>query len=281
MKHVLLAIAAHCQPEVLKYTLGTWLETYDRSYKVSICVSLSTDFESVCKRADEILRLDPPVDIIRVPKYKHKQHEMQMFRFSALHANCLRAIFSHCQDIPFTHVAVLDHDLEFKQDFIKWAMDQNADWVGNLFRDRKDLLRLAPHSIAGANKPESWWAPKCSVWNCLLSRRLYDRIMEDSSVLMPALAFKNLVYDTMAKMFELMTCDWGMDVRIHKEADIEAVVKHLWSLSFDFGPNVEGHYEGLRKLVEDYNKRFPNGIRHLLDSLEVYNGNKGVFNVTV
>jgi len=163
MKHVLLAIAAHCQPEVLKYTLGTWLETYDGSYKATVCVSLASDFELVCERADEILQMGTHLDIIRVPTYQPTGPIAELLKYSFIHANCVKNILQHCQNIPFTHVAILDNDLEFKTDFIKWSLDQNADLVMNLFDDRHWLL------LSGNRWPLSW-APKCSVWNTLLSR---------------------------------------------------------------------------------------------------------------
>lgn len=259
MKHVLIAIAAHCQPEVLKYTLGTWLEAYDGTYKVTVCVSLGKDFEKVCGRADEILAMEK-IDFIRVPKYVSPHPPTHtVFEYSSIHANCLRSIFEHCRGVPFTHVAVLDHDLEFKTDFIKWAIEQDADWVGNLFRDRAELLRT--------EKPPLDWAPKCSVWHCVLSRRLCERIMRDSSVLMPEVVYRNLAYDTMAKAFEMMTCEWEMDVRVYPEAEIESRVKHLWALSFDYGPSNKGHHETLENTKRKYNWRFPEGIGHLLERL--------------
>lgn len=259
MKHVLIAIAAHCQPEILKYTLGTWLETYDGTYKVTVCVSLATDFEQTCKRTHEILEMAPYIEFIRVPKYIGTDNERSLFEFSAIHANCLRSIFAHCQDIPFTHVAVLDHDLEFKTDFIKWAIEQDADWVGNLFNDRTTFLKT--------EQPPCDWALKCSVWHCVLSRNLYDHITEDRNVLMPEVFSGALAYDTMSKAFELMTCDWNMDVRVYPEAEIEKRVKHLWSLSFDYGQKNEGHHKTLEETKRKYESRFPGGISHLLERL--------------
>jgi hypothetical protein len=253
MNHVLVLTAVHCQPEVIEYTLGTWLETYDGSYRASVCISLSDDFESVCKRTDRILSLSPPVDIIRVPTLK----DCGIFKYSAIHANCIRAMLEHCQDIPYTHVAILDHDLEFKKDFIKWGLTQDADWVCSLFDDRSHILDL----------DGKHWAPKCSIWHSLLSRELAQRITQFHSLIMPSVECGQVVYDTMAKAFEFATNNWGMDVRIHSEEDIEKVVKHLWSLSFEFGPQNDGYYDRLSLLKQKHESRFPNGIGHLLGKL--------------
>ena len=258
MKHVLILIAAHCQPEVLKYTLGTWLETYDGSYDASVCVSLSDTFEDICERTHEFLEMAPPLDIIRVSPSPKPNDRMLDWYWSSVHANCLQHLMLHCRDIPFTHMAILDHDLEFKSDFIRWSIDQDADMVCSLFRDRQSLLTLGNYV----------WAPKVSVWNTVISRKLFDKILETPDIVMPSIEGLRLVYDTFAKVFEFATEIWKMDVRVFPESKIDSLVKHLWSLSFSFGQAQEGYEERFRKLGQDYSMYFPNGIRYLLSKLE-------------
>ena len=75
-----------------------------------------------------------------------------------------------------------------------------------------------------------------------------------------------------------MAPDWNMDVKTVPCADFEPIVRHLWSLSFNYGyfeaqltrneKDARQHHEGrVRAAVDDYNRRFPNGIDHLLEKL--------------
>lgn len=251
--NVLVLIAAHCEPEVLKYTLGTWLEHYDGSYKATVAVSLQADYDRHSSRRAEIEEMSPSLDIVHIDPVNFATDRMY---FSNAHAHCLRRLMDHCRHISCTHVAFLDHDLEFKDDFIGWSLRQDADWVVTLFGDRTKMLILN----------NTYWPPKPSIWHMVVSRKLFDKIMEDTAVVAPEM-FGNLVYDTAAKMFEYATLSWGMNVKVFPNKDFEEHVRHLWSLSFQYGPVVRGYPEKLTDLKRRYAERFPNGIGHLLSKI--------------
>jgi len=257
MKHVLILIAAHCEPEVLKYTLGTWLEHYDGSYKATVAVSIQSNYDRFSDRRALIEEMAPPLRIVFLNAPDFPEHRM---RFSLIHATCLRHLLHRCGDVPCTHVAFLDHDLEFKSDFIGWAMEQDVDWVVSLFEDRKKMLFL--------EKDRTHWMPKPSIWHTVVSRRLLDKLMEDTNVILPDVVSGNLIYDTAAKMLEYATSEWKMNVRVFPSTVFEEQVRHLWSLSFQYGPTTEGYHEKLRELQCRYRERFPDGISHLLARIQ-------------
>jgi hypothetical protein len=206
----------------------------------------------------------PPIEIIRVKPMDFHKHAVP---FSRAHARCLRQLFNHCQGRDFTHVAILDHDLEFHQDFIKWAISQESDWVMSLFDDRSELL-----DIKKACCGKTYWAPKPSIWHTVFSRKLFDKMMEDPRVVLPDCMFGSLVYDTAAKMYELAKVEWDVDIRVFPQGDIANRVSHLWGMSFNYGPTVAGHDDKLVELKQKYGHRFPQGIGRLLAKLSARAG---------
>jgi hypothetical protein len=270
-RSVRVLIPVHTVPEVVKLTLGTWLTYYDGSYPAEVVLCLHENYRDYCKREEEILSL-PNVRVIRVPEIRHQDHGVMCF--SVQHSMALRALLDDARGRAFTHVAVLDQDLVFQDDFIAWSMAQDSDWVLCLFEDRrewKDLIHIK--SIT--------FAPKPSVWHTVFSRRVYDIIKENTAVVSPE-QIASVMYDTFAKVFEYATCEWGVDVSVFKCAEIAGHVEHLWAASFNYGllnarrdarderDAVSKHRQRMAGFKERYESLFPDGIDHLLEKLSAY-----------
>ena len=269
---VKLLVACHTIPEVINLTLGTWLESYDGSYDADITISIHENYRDYCEREDEILSL-PNVKVLRVPEINYYQHGLM--RYSIQHATVLTHLLESCRGAEFTHVAMLDHDLVFQDDFISWAIRgfPDSDWTLSLFDDKPD-----PREVVATTGGKLVFAPKPSVWNMVFSRHVYDCIMGDTKVIVPE-CVGNFQYDTFAKAYEHALCDWGVSVNVLPEADIQQHVNHLWSSSFNYGffharyttrTDEDARDKYRRKmdsLIAMYQSRFPNGIGHLLEKL--------------
>jgi hypothetical protein len=61
-----------------------------------------------------------------------------------------------------------------------------------------------------------------------------------------------------------------MPVEILSTSQMNQMVKHLWSMSFNMG-NTSGnndYNQRLQQLEQEYDQRFPNGIQHLFKKIQ-------------
>jgi len=276
MKKVALLIPAHCMPEVLKLTVGSCLETHDGSYEVSLCVALHENYTDYSTRLDEITSM-PNVNFVFVKEIDWNAHGL--LRYSTMHATSLLKLLDWAVNTDCTHIAVLDHDLVFEKDFVSWALSEHgeADWLCGLFEDVSEPRKamLSPNECL-PEPTECLFAPKPTVWHMVLSRRMLEVLAADKDAVMPEQMGKT-IYDTLAKAYE-MAPEWDMKVKVIPCADFEPMVRHLWSLSFNFGyfearlrrgeEHARRHHEAkVKEAIEYYDRRFPSGIDSLLEKL--------------
>jgi len=274
MNKVALLIAAHCVPEVLKLTVGTFLDVHDGSYEASLYVSLHANYHHYHPGLDEITSM-PNVDFTFVDEIDW--NSAGLLRFSTMHAKSLLSLLQRVAMTDCTHVAIFDHDLIFYRDFVSWALRGrlDADWVCGLFDDLSHPRRIARGLPPNPLKTRTFF-PKPTVWHMLISRKMLDALVKTPKTVMPE-ERDDLVYDTFAKAYqEAIVSD--MDIRVIPCSEFAPVVKHLWSLSFNYG-FVEAratrsekearrhHGARVQKAVAEYRRRFPDGIEHLLRRL--------------
>ena len=264
-------IAAHCPPKVLKLTLGSWLNTYDGSYEAVVYVGLHKNFSDYHPGLDELKALEPHVRLNWVDEMDWREPMAtggimaHIMRFSEMHARSLRAMMvrARSEHPDVTHVAFLDHDLIFKMDFVKWAMDSGMDMVGTLFENR-DEDREVEMDVGG----KSIFAPKVSAWHMVASRLMFDCMLEWPYLVMPGV-HAGRVYDTLSRSYAYAK-QWGLKTRILPEAEVAEMVVHMWSMSFNYGSKQVKQEEYERKVAlyeAEYDHRFPDGIGHLLAKL--------------
>ena len=259
---VAILICAHCRPEILKLTLGTWLEHYDESYDVEVFVSLHSNYSDYSKGLSEIEEMQN-VRIVFVDEIEWNSNHV--LRYSAMHAKALAVLMREALKSDCDYLAVLDHDLMFNKDFVKWCIEDYGDY--DLVCGRRD------GTIARTDMGNLRFAPKLTVWNMLMSRRMAVKALEERSVA-PTIR-GGIAYDTLALAYSKMD-EWGLKVGILSEESVEDYVKHLWSLSFNFGivsmlvngKSMGQYREKVNKYVSIYNNRFPAGIGGLLGKLE-------------
>lgn len=271
MKAAIL-IPAHCSPKVLKLTLGSWLAHYDGSYDVRAYIGLHSNYSHSHVGLSEIMDMaSDKVKICFVDEIDWgaagRIGDMwgHVSRYSRMHCVNMSNLIREANVFDPDYVAIFDHDLVFHKDFVKWAIESypDADLVGSLMNDRTETRHF---DDAGR------WAPKFSIWHLLMSRRMFQKIVEDVQVIFP---FGNtesgtVKYDSFARAYELAKGPWKMNVKALKESEISLAVRHIWSMSLNFG-HVGTDGKGYQKKVADveaeYDVMFPNGITHLLEKL--------------
>lgn len=272
MKRVAILIPAHCPPKVLKLTLGSWLETYDQSYDVRVYIGMHKNYSDCHHGQSEIEALaGNKVKICFVDELNwmiglnQKNEWRHLMRYSEMHSISLTNLMNEASVFDPDYVAIFDHDLVFKQDFIRWGFETypDSDMTGCLLSDRETDIET--HTGFGVFR----FMPKFSIWHVLITRRLHRMIVEQKGVIFPFLT-GNLTYDTFARVYEFAKGGWNMNVTTLKEADLSPVVRHIWSMSLNFGyAQTDGKTYGnkVAAVEAEYDATFPNGIMHLMEKL--------------
>jgi len=258
-KKIMVLVPVHCAPKVAMMTLGTWLDAADGSYTAEIVLGVHQNYHHYHDGLASLQGL--PVSIVSVPEINWTTSTPMeaLIRYSKMHSVSLSAMLETVRNEPFDHLAILDHDLVFKKDFVGWAAEQDADLIGNFMDDRE-----VPVAIQTGVGP-LMFAPKFSVWHMAMTEKFYRRIMDNVNLIFPEIK-DGWFYDTFSRVVEMNITKWSLRQKIVKKAEMEEMVQHLWSMSFNFGPYMRGYQDYWDRLHERemaFDQRFPNGIGHL------------------
>ena len=156
------------------------------------------------------------------------KHNEDIYRYSRMHCKNLENLFKNVRYYDFDYVLVLDNDLYFKKDFISELLTQypNSDIIGSHFDDREENQT----HIDNYGNPVTFY-PKISVWNMMLSRKLYDSILSDISIIYPQFR-DGIFYDSFAFVEKASN---NFSKTIVKTSEINELVEHFFGSSFNYG----------------------------------------------
>jgi hypothetical protein len=262
MKKIAVLIPVHCAPKVVMMTLGTWLESCDGSYQADITMAIHNNYGHY--HPDLHILMDLPGTKIRVQEINWSAPDnASIIRYSKMHAVSLSAMLEHVQGVEFDNLAILDQDLVFKTDFVKFAAETGQDLVGCYMGDR--TTDICMNTIMG----QLWFAPKFSVWHLVMSRTFYQKIMENKELVFPKIDGK-FFYDTFSRVIIENKNMWKLPVMELPSDQVNQMVEHRWSMSFNFGHAINGahaYWDKLAKYEAEYDQRFPHGIKHLFSKV--------------
>lgn len=260
---IVILMPVHCAPKVAMMTLGTWLESMDESYTVEIIIGVHENYHHYHQELDSLKQLPVHMTTVKEINWISNDIKQHLIRYSKMHAINLQAMLEYAQTLQFDHLAILDHDLMFHTDFIGWAIQQQADLIGNFMDDRTQNVTL-PTLMGFLN-----FVPKFSIWHLVMSKPFYDKIMENLNLIYPIIQNEHF-YDTFSRIIETNTLQWNMPVEILSTSQMNQMVKHLWSMSFNMGhaSGNNDYNQRLQQLEQEYDQRFPNGIQHLFKKIQ-------------
>jgi len=265
MNKVALLIPAHCRPEILKLTLGTWLERYEGEYEARVYVSLHKNYSHYCNALDEITSM-LNVEVVFVDEIFWC--EADMLRYSRMHARCIMTLLRKALEWECDNLAILDHDLIFKDDFVGMCLKEypGSDLMCGLMNDRDKSVDILTSN--GVLK----FSVKPTVWHLIISRAFAKRLVSERDLVMPD-KNGNVIFDTFSRGYKAALSE-DMKVDILPCQKLEKWVEHLWSLSFNmhsadsYKSGDEKYNEKVDRFVREYNERFPDGIDGLLEKLK-------------
>jgi len=260
-KKVVVVIPVHCVPKVAMMTLGTWLEACDGSYEAEIILGVHGNYHHYHDGLWQLRGLPVRISEVQEMNWNCDSKEDSLLRYSKMHSISLKGMFEMAGDIGFDHLAVLDHDLVFKSDFVGWSMSQPEDLTGCYLSDRTEYIPVQ------TSLGMMMFAPKFSIWHMVMTSRFYQKMMEDVGLVFPQISGGSF-YDTFSRVIEKNNLSWKLPMKEMKSGDVDGMVKHLWSMSFNFGPYTVGNNEYCNRLIKcenDFDERYPNGIGHLFE----------------
>lgn len=259
-------ISSHSPSYYTKLTVASLLKEVGKNHDLSIHIgihsnlgdytddlSLMKDFEDICQFhvVDEIdWNGRAPEDI---------------YRYSKMHSKNLINLLKNVRYYDFDLLLILDNDLHIKNDFVT-ELWNNQDLVGSLFDD-KDTL--STHINVFGELVD--FTPKISVWNVIISRRLYDLIMIDPEIVSPKLFMpehntyseNQLYYDTLSRVYSKIN-DWNLTTKFLKTEEMSERVRHFFGSSFNYGTSYKVH-EDPDAILSEVIQIYESGYKDFID----------------
>jgi hypothetical protein len=156
------------------------------------------------------------------------KHNEDIYRYSRMHCKNLENLLKNVRYYDFDYVLILDNDLYFKKDFVTEILTRYPDFdmIGSHFDDREENQTY----IDNYGNPIIF-SPKISVWNMMISRKLYEFILQDTSVIYPQIV-DGVFYDSFAYVEKIAT---NFSKKIVPTGEMGQLVEHFFGSSFNYG----------------------------------------------
>jgi hypothetical protein len=186
-------------------------------------------------------------------------HNADLFRYSKMHAKNLENLLENVKYFDFDYLVILDNDVYVKGDFVGDLLSRfpNCDLFGAYFDDKKDeSLVISEHG------DKIIFAPKISVWNLMISRKLFDTIISDTSIIYPQ--YKDgIFYDTFALVLKKST-EWGIKVGTIPTSEMSKMVQHFFFSSFNYGSRMKPSDYDNSEPYKIWDREFSENYKNLL-----------------
>lgn len=259
----------------MELTIGSFLKQHPE-HEIDIHVGVHLNFCHYTHDYRMFEDLRGIAQIHMVPEIDWAQHGDSMYRYSTMHAKSLENLIHHAAYYQFDRLVILDHDLHIKGPFVSECLKRypDADIVGAAFEDASELREF----LTGYGQM-LYALPKISIWHVVLTRRAFDKIMEDPRVVYPRIlegddrvqygspykADKDfpIFVDTFADVFHRCRYHWGLSHGLVESAQFDQWVKHYSGSSFNYGSRLLGieRYTGrMQESLDLFQKEFPEGL---------------------
>jgi hypothetical protein len=279
---IAVIIPTHCLPPVIKLTVGSLLKAHP-THDLNIHLGVHTNYDHYSKDLSLFEDLRKVAHIHLVDEIDWVVYNAIVYRYSQMHATNIHNLLKQIKHYEFDHVLLLDNDVHVKADFITELTTRfpKADLIGSFFDGRDEII---PFNLSGTGEKQ-YMLPKIAVWHVLFSRRLYDRIMENPSIIYPREmrddvagtgrnAYLNihkatenlpLFVDTFADVLHHCRHVWkDMQVATVPYTEFDQWAHHFFTSSFNYGwwAIKDKHGTHVSEIVEIYNREFPKGLTH-------------------
>ncbi len=255
---IAVAISSHSPSFYTKFTVGTLLQ-HCGHHDLNIHIGFHSNLSDYTSDFSMFTELQDYCHFHAVDEIDWNFHNRNIYRYSLMHSVNLQNIFKNLKYYDFDYLVILDNDVHVKTDFISKLLSKqsNADMIGSYHQDKESGETVKTY----LNGTTEYFAPKISVWNMMISRKLFNKIMENSSIIQPV-KINGIVYDTFAKVLHHVKNDYNMNLEILTEKEMGELIHHFYKSSFNYG--LTKNRGSIEKPFALYTQMFPNGVYEYL-----------------
>lgn len=281
---ICVIIPSHSPSVYTKLTVATLLRTVGKNHDLNIHIGVHANLRDYTEDFSMFEELKGLVQFHVVDEIDWMYHARNTYRYSLMHAKNLENLLKNVRYYDFDYLVILDNDMYIKSDFISLLTKNQKDYdlIYSYFNRDVNTVYNERSSITGEYNLAVQFMPRLSVWNVILSRKLYNKIMEDTSIIyvdriedqQRILECKQyissidenypIVFDTLAKV-NLHTNHIWQDINTLEVEDthMKELIRHFFGSSFNYGILVNFNTQGEGIATEIYNAEFPNGLKNL------------------
>ena len=270
-----IIIPTHCDSFILKLTLGTLLKNFQK-HDLNLQLGFHKSYNVGDTDPGFLDQVRKVAQVHLVDEIDWVAHGSSIIRYSFSHAKNLECLFHQIKYYSFDYVLIMDNDVHVKADFVTELITRfpDADLIGTYFRNSSDT-----EVFTRDDRQTMLSLPRVAPWHALLSRKLYNKIMEDLSVLYPieiwdaeAIKVRQKFYgidknlpifsDTFGEVLYHCNFDWDMKLGLVSNSQFEEWAHHFFCSSMNYGDWALGEQmpANLAKIKHVYDTEFPNGL---------------------
>lgn len=278
--NICVIISSHSPSVYTKLTIATLLRVVQNNHDLNIHIGVHSNYADYTSDLSLFKDLKGIAQIHCVDEIDWMANARNNYRYSLMHSKNMENLLKNIRYYDFDYVVILDNDLYIKSDFISLLTNNEIehDLIYNYFV--KDVNTINnERRPTGEYTATVQFAPKIACWNLMISRKLYDRIMEDTTIIYPDRVtdqsqidfYKSyipqfdgtypIVFDTLSKVLFYSQYIWKdiktLEVGINEMSEM---IKHFFCSSFNYGIGIVNNTEGEGNVTNIYNSEFPNGL---------------------
>jgi hypothetical protein len=272
---IVVVIPTHCDAFILKLTLGTLIKNFSK-HDLNIQLGLHKSFNIGDTQKGIFDQLRKVAQVHLVDEIDWVENGSNVNRYSLMHVKNLESLFQQIKYYSFDYVLVMDNDVHVKADFVTELINRfpDADLLGTYFREpygAEEFTRMDGETLLSV--------PRVAPWHMILSRKLYNKIMENPSIICAVdirdeeiikerqglyKSYKNLPIfsDTFGEVLHHCKFEWDMKLGIVTKLEFEQWAHHFFCSSMNYGVwSLGGEMPGhLARIKEVYDTEFPGGF---------------------
>lgn len=271
---VMAIIPVHAPPKVAELTIGTLLRNKG-NYELDIHVGVHSNYHHYSKDLSLFENLRGIAQIHAVDEIDWVEYNACVYRYSVMHCRNLENLMKAVRHYAFDYLLILDQDLYIKADLVSKCLERHpdADMIGAVF---DDVWGLRPFETERGQKLLA--LPKVSVWHLLLSRSLFDRIIEMPSLIYPRIEDTHdrwdyltnygvsekqpIFVDTFADVLYYARHRWNVRLGSISTEEFSSWVHHYFASSFNYGYRClkDAYGSRMTEIEETFEREFPEGL---------------------
>lgn len=277
---IFVVISSHSPSAYTKLTVATLLRACKDNHELNIHIGVHSNYGDYTSDFSIFEELKGVAQIHCVDEIDWNLHNRDNYRYSLMHCKNIENMFKNIRYYDFDYVIVLDNDMYIKSDFISILTNNEKEYDLIFSHYNKEIQTINnERRSTGEYDATVQFPPKIACCNAIISRKLYDRIMTNTTMIyperiedseriqyyqryIPELTGCPIVFDTLSKVLFNCLHIWDdiKTLEINKD-EMSDMIKHFFCSSFNYGIGIIKNQQGSELPQKLYNLEFPNGVK--------------------